>query len=268
MPKRPRQHVLEDQARANLHKIFTGNHWTVEDLSKDYGEDLLVRIFDNETSTPWSFFVQSKATDNLNRYLLKSSKTISYPITTEHVLHWTRFYEPVVLAIYDATKEVTYWEIIQNCIDVRPGSLEKCLNKSLQVHVSTDNILDAEGLHLLRNQTKVRFERFEAQKEGAQILIDELQRQWGVQISYDPEFGLLMLPKGKFEPDESNDMICTAFGRLAAMAQRIQKMSGMTAQQVLEMTLEIGVDALSATPIEDIMDRLVEAKRFWELHED
>ena len=53
MPRRPRQHILEDLARAELHRVFEEFGWAVEDLKKDYGEDLLVRIFDKGVATPY-----------------------------------------------------------------------------------------------------------------------------------------------------------------------------------------------------------------------
>lgn len=42
MPKRPNSHVLEDLSRNRLHNVFEREGWTVEDLRKDYGEDLLI----------------------------------------------------------------------------------------------------------------------------------------------------------------------------------------------------------------------------------
>lgn len=68
MPQRPRSHEVEDLSRNRLRDAFNGVGWTVEDLRKDYGEDLLVRIFDNGIATPLSFFVQAKGTDVIQNY--------------------------------------------------------------------------------------------------------------------------------------------------------------------------------------------------------
>lgn len=239
MPKRPREHIIEDLARAQLHQVFARAGWSSEDLNQDYGEDVLIRIFDNGTATPWSFLIQSKGTDNLERYLAKDGKNISFPIRSTHIEHWNRFWEPVVLAIYDASTEITYWEVIQTFLDSIEDSDSSKPRKSISVQVPTDNLLDAEGLQRLRNRTKNRFQRFEAQKEGANILIDELRKQWGVNIEYEPEFGVLMLPKGEFKPDPSSGRTVTAFGQFAAQLERFKDKYGIDPQKFVADSIDI-----------------------------
>src|SRR5688572_7662323 len=117
MPRRPRQHVIEDLARTKLHAIFSGVGWTAEDVSKDYGEDLVVRIFDDGQPTPWTFFVQSKATDNLSRYLTRDGGTIHFPIRASHLVHWHRFWEPVFLTVWDSQSGNTYWGYVQRILE-------------------------------------------------------------------------------------------------------------------------------------------------------
>jgi hypothetical protein len=241
MPKRPRQHVIEDLARAQLHSSFASVGWSVEDLDQDYGEDLLVRIFEDGKATPWSFFIQSKAADHIDRFLLQDGRYIAFPIKSKHAQHWERFWEPVVLAVYDTKSEVTYWEVIQSYLNTNRSLSINTPNKSITVHVPTDNKLDYEGFLRLRNRTRTRFERFEAQKEGAQLLIDELHNQWGVRIEYEPEFGLLMLPKGHFQPDASDERTVTVFGRLASQLDRFQKKYKMELQRAFERSIALGL---------------------------
>lgn len=121
MPKRPRQHVLEDLARARLHRDFSSIGWSVEDLDKDYGEDLLVRVFEGNRATPWSFYVQSKATDRLDKLRLKDGLHLAVPLASAHLQHWSLFWEPVVLTVYDAKRDVTYWEVVQSHLESRSG---------------------------------------------------------------------------------------------------------------------------------------------------
>jgi hypothetical protein len=240
MPKRPRQHVIEDLARVDLHYSFSNVGWTVENLDKDYGEDLFVRIFEDGKATPWSFFVQSKATDKLNQLLTKNGQNVAFSITSGHAQHWERFGgEPVVLAIYDTKAKKTYWEVIQSDLESTQELSVGRPRKFLTVHVPTDNLLDEEGLRRLRNRTKRRFERFEAQREGVQVLIDELRQKWGVTIEYEPEFGLLMLPKGKFKAEESGGHTLTAFGCFAAHLQQIEEKYGITPQRTIEKSIEL-----------------------------
>jgi Domain of unknown function (DUF4365) len=237
MPKRPRQHIIEDLARAALHDAFARVGWTTEDLSQDYGEDLLVRIFDNGQATPWSLFVQSRGTDHLDRFRMKDGSHIAFPVKSDHAKHWERFWEPVVLAVYDTQSKRTYWEIIQTFLHQTPSLSVDDPRASLTIHVPIDNTLDDEGLRRLRNYTRRRFERFEAQQEGAQILIEELKEQWGVEIEYEPEFGLLILPTGEFKADASGGRILTPFGRCAARFDKLYRRDGIDAQSALDKGL-------------------------------
>jgi hypothetical protein len=113
MPKRPRSHELEDLSRNRLHNIFVSNGCVVEDLHKDYGEDLLVRIFEQGKATPFAFFVQAKATDHIDQYMHKNRRKLSFPIDLEHINHWNQFWEPVILTVWDANSDITYWESVQ-----------------------------------------------------------------------------------------------------------------------------------------------------------
>jgi len=88
LPKRPRPHILEDISLNRLHEAFVHEGWTVENLTKDYGEDLLVRIFERGVTTPFSFFVQAKATDDVDKLRSKKTARISYRVESGYVLHW------------------------------------------------------------------------------------------------------------------------------------------------------------------------------------
>jgi len=82
MPRRVRSHELEALSRSYLHKLFEEHHCVVWDLHPDYGEDLFVRIFFDDLATPYSFFIQAKATDHIGRYVYKDGKHLSYPINS------------------------------------------------------------------------------------------------------------------------------------------------------------------------------------------
>jgi hypothetical protein len=73
-PNRPRSHILEDSSRNQLRDIFTRLEWVVWELHPDYGEDFFVRIFTNGMATHYSFFVQAKATDNIDQFMHKDRK--------------------------------------------------------------------------------------------------------------------------------------------------------------------------------------------------
>ncbi|HYT43020.1 MAG TPA: DUF4365 domain-containing protein [Methylomirabilota bacterium] len=91
MPKRPRSHEIEDISRRRLRDIFGTCGWVVWDLYPDYGEDFLVRIFTDAIAMHYSFFVQAKGTDNIDKYVREDGKYLYFPIDVDHIQHWDKF---------------------------------------------------------------------------------------------------------------------------------------------------------------------------------
>lgn len=238
MPKRPRSHQLEDLARNQLHAAFVKEGWSVEDLDKDYGEDLLVRIFKNGIATPYSFFIQSKATDHIEKYLSKDRKHYLYPIKTDHIEYWNKFWEPVILALWDSASGITYWESVQTFIEQNQGKLPEKRHKSLRVAVPHDNKLDEEGVKRIVARTISRFERFEREKVGAETLINILKKELGLELTYDPQFGFLLFPQGEFKANPDGGRSFIAFGKCAALLKNLQDKFGIEPQQAFLNSLD------------------------------
>ncbi len=183
MPKRTRSHEIEEASRVRLRETFNNCGWVVWDLHPDYGEDLLVRVFIDGVATHYSFFVQAKATDHIEKYMSKDGEYIHFPIDVEHLKYWGQFWEPVVLTLWDANSDVTYWEIIQDYLrlnDVTPS------RKRLRISIPTTNILDTSGLENILSRTKLRFQRFELMGESVSALIGWLQGHLNIEVSYEP----------------------------------------------------------------------------------
>lgn len=226
MPQRPRSHELKDLAHASLHSKFSKVTWTIQELANDYGEDFLVRVFENGVTTPWCFFVQSKATDHMAKWLSKDGALIRVRVDVEHVRHWQQLWQPVVLTVFDSKTETTYWQIVQSLmVDVNrePG---QCVSKTIALPVPTENRLDAVGLRRLRNLAKQWFERFDSQRVGAKVLVEMVKEQWGVAIAYDPEEGCLMLPKGAFVPDSAGGGVLCTFSQNSARWEALGRKCG------------------------------------------
>jgi hypothetical protein len=236
MPKRPRSHELEDQSRNCLHEIFTSQGWTVENLAKDYGEDLLVRIFSKRRATPLAFFVQAKAADNISKYLNKAGTLLMYPISTEHLKHWDQFWQPVLLTVWDSRSNTAYWECIQTYCEGNKRGLQGN-SKSIRVSIRTDNKLDKEGLARIESRTRSRFTRFVHERAGAKALLEILNEEFGLKIEYDPQYGFVSIPEGRFVPDPEGRSKFFFFGQLAAQIRRMQKQLGMTSDEILHGSL-------------------------------
>jgi hypothetical protein len=185
MPRRPRAHELEELSRIQLRSIFSQCGWVVWDLHPDYGEDLFVRIFAHEMATPYSFFVQAKATDHIEDYIQKDGQYLTYPIRIDHLEHWGQFWEPVILTIWDAQTNTTYWQIIQDFL--QKEERKKLKRKSLNVRIPLKNVLDAHGLSRIFQRTRTRFERFNILAEGMRELVRTLEEHFDVQVKYDSE---------------------------------------------------------------------------------
>lgn len=229
MPTRPRQHILEDLAHVALRRKFAKFGWTTENLSEDYGEDFLIRIFNDSHATPFSFYVQSKATDRIDKYRSKDLTKISYPIETGHIRHWERFWEPVVLCVYDAASANTYWRVIQPWLEGLTAKRRHQLARqgTSRVAIPTTNLLDDSGLNRLHTYTEQRFYRFQREQDGASHLVDCLKESINLEIDYNAQKGVLIIPNGAFQKDREGGAQYYFFGKTGAMLCEIAESLGI-----------------------------------------
>lgn len=196
MSRRPRSHQIEDLSRDHVRHAFNTVGWTVEDLRKDYGEDLLVRIFEAGVATPLMFFVQCKGTDSVKNYVSGGKKEILFPVKRRHLEHWDRFWEPVVLSVWDSKTDQTYWECVQSYLSSYEGAiaLGKANDaKAETLRIPVGNVLNGDGLARIKSIATIRFERFELEKNGAQVLVKLLEEKLNLKIDYNPRAGILIL---------------------------------------------------------------------------
>lgn len=212
MPKRTRAHELEAQSRLALHVLFTGAGWTVQDIQHDYGEDLFVRIFNKGRATHWTFFVQAKATDHIESYRSKDGKTLTYPIDRDHLDTWVKFWEPVILTLWDAQSDVTYWIPIQDVLERQAATTTP--KKKASVHIPTDNVLDTAALKEIIGLTISRFKRLEREGEGAKTLLKLVEKAWDASVvSYDPQYGSLHIRYNHpADPDHADEYFLFGLG--------------------------------------------------------
>ena len=199
MPKKPRAHQLESEARIKLKEVFDSVHgWSVEDLHRDYGEDILVRIFRQRKATPFSFYIQSKSTDSVSRFQTQSSK-FSIPLTKAHVRHWSKFWEPVFLTFYDSKSGKTYWECIQVFLDTEKGRKRlRETGKSMCIDVPEANRLDEVGVRRIFHITKSRFQRHRDEMRGVEYLFSLLEDRAELKVvDYNFRTGILIMEDRK-----------------------------------------------------------------------
>ena len=229
MPQRPRSHEVEDLSRNRLHEAFNGVGWTVEDLRKDYGEDLLVRIFDSGVATPLSFFVQAKGTDAIQNYALATGP-IFVPLKREHVNHWREFSEPVIVALWDSKADRVYWNCVQTYFSTEEG--KTALAAAAEVlRIPVNLPLDSTGLLWVHSIAKSRFERSQNEQQGVQALIDLLREHLKLEIDYDARGVVYVTPPGE-------SPIVGLFGRTAKEVDDLAKHWGCSPEQAYSVVIK------------------------------
>ena len=103
------------------------------------------------------------------------------------------FWEPVILTVWDAKSNKTYWEPIQKHLEKHSKSKRK--KKSASIDIPTDNILDEKGIKRIEGYTKLRYAWFEREQEGAEILIKLLEDELKTEIEYDAQGGTIIFDK-------------------------------------------------------------------------
>ncbi len=121
----------------------------------------------------------------------KDKKFISFPIDTDHIEHWGQFWEPVILTVWDAKSNITYWESIQKYLEEQAGNESK--RKSIRVAIPTRNVLDNDGVKRIARYTKSRYILNEQEHEGIDTLIELLEEALKAKIEYYPKRGIIFI---------------------------------------------------------------------------
>lgn len=156
MTRRTANHSTGDRAQTRVRKVFEDVGWAVNELPRDYGEDLLVRICERGRATPFTFFVQSKGMSKRRR----GPRFVGAPgqrhyraqVSQAHVSLWKRLSLPVVVTFWDERSDRIYWEIVApgELIWPRPRGREGARG----VVIPEENALDRLGLRRIRNLVK------------------------------------------------------------------------------------------------------------------
>lgn len=90
----------------------------MERIRHDYGYDLIVSTYDEhgQIENDW-VVLQGKGTDHLQ--VLKGGKTASFSLDRRDLELWLSEYRPVILMVYDGTKNRAYWLNVQAYFEAR-----------------------------------------------------------------------------------------------------------------------------------------------------
>jgi len=109
MPKRPKQHRLEDKSRLKFQEVLP-EMWVYRDKDKDYGIDGEVELFDkDEKAQGLVFWVQLKATESEEKAVI-----LNIDLEIETLKYYRSLEIPVLLVRYSASDNSIYTKWVDN----------------------------------------------------------------------------------------------------------------------------------------------------------
>lgn len=145
MPKRPKQHQLEDLSRAKF-QLFLPEEWVLRDKDKDYGIDCEVELFDEkENSTGLLFYVQLKATSSKSE-----SEIFNVDLKIETLEYFKQLEIPVLLARYSKHLDKIYVKWV-NEVDL---TFAKEKAKTFRIKIQETDELTKESVKQIENDLK------------------------------------------------------------------------------------------------------------------
>lgn len=190
MTHRPKSHVIGDKAQTRVRQCLEDAGFVVNDLPRDYGEDLLVRIFCGETATPYAFLVQSKGGGQDRKRRLASSRNREHgyriPVSKGHLALWRRLALPVLVTYWDEITDQIYWTFVPAKRYSWPQS-DSANNNINSVWIPCSNVLDQRGINIVRVEVIERHFLTERMAQCIEILIDLLSTRSSLyDIQCDP----------------------------------------------------------------------------------
>lgn len=174
MTRRPKNHVIGDKAQTRVRKCFEDEGFVVNDLPRDYGEDLLVRIFRGHSATPYAFLVQSKGGGRSRKSRPTTSEAgergYRLPLSQRHLTLWRKFALPVVVTYWDERTDQIYWQIVPVKPYIWPRPVRSRTPEPCSIWIPASNILGKIGV----NDIRVAVIEHHALKENMALCIEAL----------------------------------------------------------------------------------------------
>lgn len=113
--RRTREHVIADLGVNHVERQVLVAGYTMQRMVNDYGLDAIIRTYDRggrvERGLIW---LQIKATEHAER--LRKTRAFGVRIERRDLVHWMSEQYPVILTLYDATRNRAYWLHVQNSL--------------------------------------------------------------------------------------------------------------------------------------------------------
>jgi len=145
--RRTREHVIADLSVNQVERLVLRCGWTVERTRHDYGIDLCMDTYDaNGEVENGRVTFQLKATDSLKRSA--DGAVVRIRLEWRDLLFWLNELQPVILVLYDARDDKSYWLYVQEYFRRQPWKERAGRTTTVTVGVPASNILDEAAVRL------------------------------------------------------------------------------------------------------------------------
>lgn len=126
MPERPKEHKIGERARSAVTDVLADEGYAIDEVSKDYGDDLLVQTDHKGHMDASRLWVQVKGTDDVTRYRTskKSSKDrFSLQVHFNTAIRWIRTIDLAIVVLWDVERKTGWYAVPRRQIDVWDGTM-------------------------------------------------------------------------------------------------------------------------------------------------
>jgi hypothetical protein len=232
MGKLSRNKAQEIESRGQFAARIAKQNWAPDDITNDTGEDLIVRIFEDELPTGMSFYVQLKSDEDTDSIKLESGE-LSYPVDVKDLKDWEISIMLVFLVIWDMKKQFGFWVEIGDAIkQLDKTSPNWRTQKTANVHIPRGNDTSDAGLNGIRHRVAVH---------SAPIAINKEVKEIKLLVAF-PE-----TPEGQKKKDEFQRLI-DAGEPIRLEKEHIKELEGLPLKRLFGDTLQLGELHLGTSP--------------------
>jgi hypothetical protein len=152
--RRTREHVIADLSIHHIEGHVLRCGWVVERIAHDYGIDLEMNTFDRSGQVQEGpILLQLKATRRLP--LRPGAISIAFRVERTDLARWLAEIFPVILMVYDASKDQAYWLDVQSYCRRLPGFNLFAAGQTITLYLPVANVVTRAAVR--------RFARFRDQ---------------------------------------------------------------------------------------------------------
>jgi len=147
--QRPESHTLEEESKLKF-QLSLPRNWIKREQMPDYGFDFDVQVFDNDTPTPFHFYVQLKATKSLK----KVANGFPFVLDTEYLKLYYQGHFPVMICLYIKDIEKFFYIWIDDYFDSLNFKDYKDLVFQKNKTLYFSNLIQEDNFALLEEEVK------------------------------------------------------------------------------------------------------------------